>query len=253
MQDVIFQSLSDNASILVILPGIQLNNFIQYGRGSIREQVSIENWKRVRLSTAFFTSCYKRITGITAVERGILKERKTKSKRAAQNQRAFFVPATEDWCGKELFENKEVREGFLSDMLKLPRSAVRDTEIINSSLWKRNRKEKQGIVDIRIRLNNDRLINIEIQVIRYDHWDKRQLYYLSKMYAENARRGEDYDNLPDCISIAILDFNLTDGEDYYHCYKLRDEKGRLFSSAMSIYILELEKSLGRETELDDWV
>ena len=174
------------------------------------------------------------------------------AKRGTHNQNCF-IPATEDWCGKELFSIKEVRESFLSDILKIPRDSIKDTEIINSSLWKRRKKDKQGIVDVRIRLNNDRIINIEIQVMHYDHWDKRQLFYLSKMYAENARRGEDYDNLPECISIAILDFNLTDEEEYYHCYKLRDENGRVFSNGISIYILELEKTLGKEKELDDWV
>ena len=131
-------------------------------------------------------------------------------KKRKKEKRGNFIPATEDWCGKELFENKEVREGFLSDILKIPRSAIKETRIVNASLWKRERKEKQGIVDTRILLNDDRVINIEIQVLRHDHWDKRQLFYLSKMYTENARRGEDYDNLPDYISIAILDFNLTD-------------------------------------------
>ena len=169
------------------------------------------------------------------------------------NQRDSFIPATEDWCGKELFENREVREGFLSDILSIPRSAIKETQIINASLWKRARKEKQGIVDIRISLNNDRIINIEIQVLKSDHWDKRQLFYLSKMYTENARKGEDYDNLPDCISIAILDFNLTEDEEYFHCYKFRDEKGKVFSEAMTVYILELDKKLGREKVLDDWI
>ena len=164
-----------------------------------------------------------------------------------------FIPATEDWCGKELFENKEVREGFLSDVLRLPRSAIKETQIVNASLWKRARKEKQGIVDIRIRLNSDRIINIEIQVLKSEHWDKRQLFYLSKMYTEKARRGEDYDNLPDCISIAILDFNLTEDDEYFHCYKLRDENGKIFSEAMTVYILELGKTLGRESVLDDWI
>ena len=162
------------------------------------------------------------------MERGILKKKRKNEKRG------IFIPATEDWCGKELFENKEVREGFLSDILKIPRSEIKATQIVNANLWKRARKEKQGIVDIRILLNNDRIINIEIQVLRHDHWDKRQLFYLSKMYTEHARRGEDYDNLPDCISIAILDFKLTEDEEYYHCYKLRDEQGKLFSDALTI-------------------
>ncbi len=175
---------------------------------------------------------------------------KNKSKKV---QGDGFIPAAEDWCGKELFENREVREGFLSDMLGIPRSAIKDTQVINSSLWKRTRKEKQGIVDIRIILNNDKVISIEIQVLRRDHWDKRQLFYLSKMYAENARRGEDYDELPDCISIAILDFNLTEDEEYFHCYKFRDENGKVFSEAMTVYILELKKKLGRDKVMDDWI
>jgi len=174
-------------------------------------------------------------------------------KRRKFNQSGGIIPATEDWCGKELLENREVREGFLSDILSIPRSAIKDTQIINASLWKRARKEKQGIVDIRIKLNNDRIINIEIQVLKRDHWDKRQLFYLSKMYTENARRGEDYDNLPDCISIAILDFNLTEDEEYFRCYKFRDENGKVFSDAMTVYILELRKTLGRENVMDDWI
>ena len=121
-------------------------------------------------------------------------------------RQSFFIPATEDWCGKELFGIKEVRESFLSDILKIPRDSIKDTEIINSGLWKRRKRDKQGIVDVRIRLNNDRIINIEIQVMHYDH-----------------------------------------------CYKLRDENGRVFSNGISIYILELEKTLGKEKELDDWV
>lgn len=146
-----------------------------------------------------------------------------------------------------------MREGFLCDILKIPPSAIKNTQVINSNLWKRSRKEKQGIVDVRILLNNDRIINIEIQVLYQEHWDKRQLFYLSKMYAENARHGEGYDNLPDCISIAILDFNLTDDEEYFHCYKFRDESGKIFSEAMTVYILELKKTLGKEKAVDDWI
>ena len=66
------------------------------------------------------------------------------TKRGNCNQNCF-IPATEDWCGKELFSIKEVRESFLSDILKIPRDSIKDTEIINSSLWKRRRKDKQGI------------------------------------------------------------------------------------------------------------
>ena len=46
---------------------------------------------------------------------------------------------------------------------------------------------------------------------------------------------------------------MTEDEEYFHCYKFRDENGKVFSEAMTVYILELDKKLGREAVVDDWI
>ena len=74
---------------------------------------------------------------------------------------------------------------------------------------------KLGIVDVLAELNDDTKINIELQIKVIHNWDKRQLYYLCRVYGEELGRGEDYGRLKKCMGISILDFNLSDRQEYY--------------------------------------
>lgn len=53
--------------------------------------------------------------------------------------------------------------------------------------WKRYRMQKQGILDVLVELNNKTKINIEMQTTFVNCWDRRNLFYLSKMYTEDLR------------------------------------------------------------------
>lgn len=104
-----------------------------------------------------------------------------------------------------------------------------------------------------IELNDDTKVNIELQVKFYSCWDKRNLYYLSKMYTEDLRVGENYGKLKKAVSISILDFNLTDDPEYHKVYYLRDERGRLYTDLFEVHIIELKKKLKGNDSLDDWI
>ena len=65
-------------------------------------------------------------------------------------------------------------------------------------------------MDVLVELNGNTKVNIEIQVRFYTHWDKRNLFYLAKMYTDDLRVGENYAKLKKIISISILDFDYTD-------------------------------------------
>lgn len=122
----------------------------------------------------------------------------------------------------------------------------------NSFLSKRSQKEKQCILDVRMLLNDDRRINIELQIRRLACWDKRSLYYLAKMYTDGLHSGQSYEQLKKCIVIDILDFSGDKHPGYHKIYRLRDEDGRLYSDQFEVHIIELNKELtgGR---LDDWI
>lgn len=157
-----------------------------------------------------------------------------------------------DYCMKELFRNEVVRKYFISDILGLPPSEVRSARLLNTFLWKRAENQKQGILDVLVEMNDDTIINIEIQLKASKFWDRRQLYYLSKLYAGELRKGEDYSGLKRCVVIGILDFDLTGREQNHSVYFLRDGEGNLYSDVFEIHILELGKPLSGGP-MDDWV
>ncbi len=163
-----------------------------------------------------------------------------------------FNSAKYDYCLKALFENKVIREGFISDVLGIPAGDIKSTRLANSFLNRRYRKDKLCILDILVVLNNDTKINIEMQVASQKHWDKRSLYYLSRMYSDDLKIGEHYERLKRCVSISILDFNVSDRPQCHNVYRLRDADGHEFSDLFEIHTIELRKDPGDST-LADWV
>lgn len=158
-----------------------------------------------------------------------------------------------DFCVKELFRNETVLKCFLSDILSIELKDIKKAKIVNPFLWKRKKADKQGILEIRIELNDGAKIDIEMQVARFADWDKRSLFYLAKMFTEDLIIGEDYSKLKKCINISILDYNLLEGDDYHTVYRLRDENAKDFTDIMELHIVELRKPLKGIGNVDDWI
>lgn len=158
-----------------------------------------------------------------------------------------------DECMKELFRNETVRKYFLSDVLAIPVQRIQSVRLLNTHLWRRYRKQKSGILDVLMEFEDGTKINIELQINYFAHWDRRQIFYLSKLYTEDFWSGEQYSKLSRCIGISILDFNLTDREEYHSVYRLRDEKGHEFSDVLEIHIIELRKQLHGDEPMNDWI
>ena len=158
-----------------------------------------------------------------------------------------------DFSAKELFSNEVVRRHFISDVLGIPIEKIRSVRMLNPFLRKRFRLQKQGILDVLVELNDSTKINIEVQVVLFANWDRRSLFYLAKMYTEDLLVGENYAKLKRCVSISILDFNLTDSEEYHKVYRLRDEQGNEFSDLLEVHTIELRKKLKGNGKMDDWI
>ncbi|MGN0291181.1 MAG: Rpn family recombination-promoting nuclease/putative transposase, partial [Lachnospiraceae bacterium] len=158
-----------------------------------------------------------------------------------------------DYCFKEWFSNETVRKYFISDVLDIPVESIRSVRLANTFLRRRYREQKQGILDVLVELNDDTKINIEMQTKFMSCWDKRDLFYLAKMYTEDLKVGERYSKLKRCVGISILDFNLTEDESYHRVYRLRDESGHEFSDLLEVHIIELGKKLKGTEKVDDWI
>ena len=158
-----------------------------------------------------------------------------------------------DFSFKYLFRNEAVRRHFISDVLGIPLKDIRSVCLTNTFLWKQYRKQKQGILDIVLELNDDSKVNIELQIEVMSYWDKRSLFYWSKMFTEGLLAGQKYNKLKRCICISILGFNLDDRPEYHRIYRLRDETGREFSDMMELHVIELNKTLNGTNQMDEWI
>ena len=120
-------------------------------------------------------------------------------------------------------------------------------------LRRRRRQEKQGILDVAAEFGGDTKVNVELQIKIVKNWDKRQLFYLAKMYTEDLIKGEDYSRLKRCIGISLLDFNLSGRPKAHTGYRLRDEEGNELTDALEIHLLELNKPLTGEDRAEEWI
>ena len=165
----------------------------------------------------------------------------------------WIISLKYDFAFKHLFLNREVRRHFISDALGIPLDEIREVRLANTFLWKRYWRQKKGIVDVMVELNNDSRVNIELQIEMLAYWDKRNLFYLSKMFTEGLLSGQKYEKLKRCVCISVLGFNLDERPEYHKVYRLRDETGHEFSDMLEIHVIELNKPLNGTSRMDDWI
>lgn len=165
----------------------------------------------------------------------------------------MLISLKTDYVFKELFAHENVRKQFLSDVLDIPLEEMKSVRIMNPFLRRRFRRQKEGILDMALEMVGGAKVNIELQVRRQENWVKRKLFYLARLYTEDLFAGQNYDRLRKCISISLLDFNLTQGEEYHTEYRLRTKGGKELTDLFELHIVELRKPLGETDGLDDWI
>jgi hypothetical protein len=124
-----------------------------------------------------------------------------KPQNTPQNKPPFLLPKHDD-CAKELFRNPIILKHFLSDILGIPPDEIRSLKLLNPFLYRHYRNSKPGILDILTELNNHTKINIEIQLKVMKAWDKRQLFYLSKIYSNRKNLSDFYNISENSIRVA---------------------------------------------------
>lgn len=155
----------------------------------------------------------------------------------------FIMKPKVDMAFKEIMMDEKARIGFLSAMLKIRPEDIKETRILNANLRKGHEDEKQGILDVRILMNDAVEINVEIQLTRLKVWANRALFYLAKMYADQIASKQNYGVFKKCVSISILDFKLfPEEEDFYSCFHIReDTRNFIYTDKMEFHVLELPK------------
>lgn len=170
----------------------------------------------------------------------------------------FIMSPKVDYCFKELMEDEEVRKGFIAAVLHISPDEIISTELLPTHLRKEHENDKLGILDVRVLLNGEIQIDMEIQLSPFKLWSERSMFYLGKMYVGQFQKGQDYSVVKKCIHVGILDFELfKEDEEYDSVFHLwEDHRDRMYSDKLEIHILELPKVRKKqhpETELLKWM
>lgn len=135
-----------------------------------------------------------------------------------------------------------IARGFLIALLGLDEEDIVKLEVIDPFEEGENEKEKEGILDIKIYLNNKKKINIEMQNRYQEDWTERSLFYNCRMFTEGFYHGQPYGDLEPCIHVGILNFDLMKTSGFHHHIKLIDIKtNEEYSSKFQFHVVQLKQ------------
>lgn len=160
----------------------------------------------------------------------------------AASKEPLDIRLTNNYAFRKTFKNKKVLKGFLMALLGLDKERIQKLEVIDPYEDGENAEEKEGILDIKVHMNDGQRINIEMQNRCQEDWTERSLFYNCRMFAEGYIRGIPYGDMEPCIHVGILNFNQMESRGFHHCIMLCDTKTEeVYSSKFVFHVVELKK------------
>ncbi|MCU7968095.1 MAG: Rpn family recombination-promoting nuclease/putative transposase [gamma proteobacterium symbiont of Bathyaustriella thionipta] len=179
---------------------------------------------------------------------------------------AHQIKATSDFFIRFLFGSEHYMHlllDFINAVLQnagLPRIA--EVQIMNPFNLKTYREDKESILDIKAKDENNRQFHVEIQVAGTPHGHiKRMLYYWARIYQQQMKQGSDFRLLHPVVCINLLSFNLFNQVELFHlCFlaTAMNMPGCVLSTDFQIHTIEIFKTKielhsRNLTRLEKWV
>ena len=141
-----------------------------------------------------------------------------------------------------LQENQKVLKGLICALLHLNPTTVKSVIVQNPIDLSGDVSGKEFILDIKIMLNDDTLINLEMQVANEYNWPERSLAYLCRSY-DQLYKGQKYEEALPVIHIGFLDFTLHPSHpEFYATYQMLNVKNHLlYSDKFTLSVVNLKK------------
>ena len=188
-----------------------------------------------------------------------------------EEQRVRRLPLTSDYVFKRIFareENNSMLKDFLEAILNIH---INKVEVKNPELTPNMADEKLGILDLNLDIDNERVVDVEMQVSNEHNIKERSSTYLSKLAAEQLKAKQNYKELKKIITINILKYNYLERNSYHSIarmkyedtnpiefvnmgYKKEEEEA---TSTFEMHFIELpkfkEKNPDCNTKLEQWL
>ena len=154
-----------------------------------------------------------------------------------------FEPLTNDGMFHLVFlNNKKALRSLVSVLMNIPESEIVDIDVLNPMQFSDAYDAKQTVLDLRVHLNNDTYLNIEVQIRRFQEWTNRTVVYTCRQITEQSNReGFAYKDLEPVIHVAIMDHTLfEDHKRFFTRYEVMDEEGYRYTDKIQFYVMDLK-------------
>ena len=141
----------------------------------------------------------------------------------ARSQKVTRLPLTSDYVFKRIFareENNSMLKDFLEAILNIH---INKVEVKNPELTPNMADEKLGILDLKLDIDNERVVDVEMQVSNEHNIKERSSTYLSKLAAEQLKAKQNYKELKKIITINILKYNYLERNSYHSIARMKYE------------------------------
>ena len=154
------------------------------------------------------------------------------------------VSMTNDYLFRALLQaDEKTLIALISSLLNLKRREIKSVLVTNPIELGESIREKEIRLDVSVVLNNEKKINLEMQVAHREGWIERTLLYISRSF-DQLNRGEIYADIRPVIQISFTDFTIiADAPEFFATYKWINEKNisQVYSDKMIIKNVNLSR------------
>ena len=155
-----------------------------------------------------------------------------------QNETKGKMQLTVDYAFKRVF-GKNGNESILKDLLEsILNIEIKSITIQNPEIPKNMKDGKVGVLDVRAELNGDEITEVEMQVQDQHNIDKRSPTYLTKIYSDQLKEGEQYIEVKKVVVINILNFDYYKRNSYHSVARMMFEESKENEKVDLGYIVE---------------
>ena len=139
-----------------------------------------------------------------------------------------------------LQESPSTLREVVRSVLGLSLEQIRSVEILNPIILGQNITAKDFILDVRVLLNNNTYVNMEMQVLNHGNWPERSLQYLCRSF-DQLNKGEDYLHVKPVIQVCFLNFTLfEENKEFFSTYMFTNIKNhRIYSDKLKLLVVDL--------------
>jgi len=106
-------------------------------------------------------------------------------------------------------------------------------------------------LDVKVKTDNNILIDLEVQLKKHKAMDKRFALYEKELIGINAECGDAYEDIPNIIQILLLKVNINPLENFHNVvFKTYYNTNVLYTKSYRTHVIELKKFIDNPEKID---